>query len=90
VATHYRENAEGEGTAREAVAALDLKGHEATTAAKTEDSGEERKVKRGYPEKKIFLGILTAQKPRKSRPSGRGLNRERRTNDSDSVVRQRL
>jgi hypothetical protein len=56
VAARYQENAEGEGTAREAVAVLDLKGHEATTAAKTEDSGEEQKVKRGYPEKRHFLG----------------------------------
>jgi hypothetical protein len=61
VATHYQEDAEGEGTAREAVAVLDSKGHEATTAAKTEDSGEERKVKRGYPEKEHFLGAQNAK-----------------------------
>lgn len=41
MAAHYWEDAEGEGTAREAVVALDLKGYKTTTAAKTEDSGEE-------------------------------------------------
>jgi hypothetical protein len=64
VAAHYRENADGEETAREAVETRNPKGYRVTTAAKTEDSGEERKVKRGYPKKEYFLGPHSANASR--------------------------
>jgi hypothetical protein len=59
VATRNRENAVGEETAREAVVLDGSKGLNETTAAKRSDSEEERKAKRGQPEKIKFLGTLT-------------------------------
>jgi hypothetical protein len=66
VAAHYWENVVGEGTAREAVAVLGLKGHETSTAAKTARLWRGVKGQERTSREKNFLGTRIARRPQRS------------------------
>jgi hypothetical protein len=84
VAARCQENAEGEETAWEAVAAAYPKGKSSATAVRRTDSGEERKAERGESKEVKFLGP-EKDEDLKDQPLWQRSKRERR-NPMTSLV----